>query len=129
LGRNISDAQTIANQRIGGGTAPLAQNGRIKAARVIDDFINRQKKRSVTQFINQFQFAIENASYLRRHSLRETLLNPLFAERDERFMRRRIAFLNFIGVFGLAQLLEREIAAVQKVLRLANSLRSVTKQA
>ena len=44
-------------------------------------------------------------------------------------MRCCIAFLNFIGVFGVTQLFERKVAAIQKMLRLANGLRNMTKQA
>ena len=44
-------------------------------------------------------------------------------------MRCCIAFLNFIGVFGVTQLFEREVTAIQKMLRLANGLQNITKQA
>ena len=92
LGDHLSDAQAIANQRIGSRSAALAQNGRSKATCVIDDLVNRQKERSVIKLANQFQFAIEDVSYLRRYSLGEACFNPLFAEGGEGFMRCCIAF-------------------------------------
>jgi hypothetical protein len=63
------NAQGIAHDGVGGGTAALAQN--ILAPRELHDVVNRQKERFVFQFMYQREFFFHQAADFFGHSLRK----------------------------------------------------------
>ena len=58
-GVDTGNFEAITHGRVGSRTAPLAQNGRINAARIVDDILDGEEVPRQLQFADQCQFAFK----------------------------------------------------------------------
>jgi hypothetical protein len=53
LRRDLGDLKALADQRIGGRAASLAQDRRLESAGELDDLVNRQEERRIVELADQ----------------------------------------------------------------------------
>ncbi|VWC40571.1 hypothetical protein BST28156_06965 [Burkholderia stagnalis] len=114
---HLGHAEAIADDRIRGRAAPLAQD--VPAAGIGDDVVHRQEERLVFQVMDQFEFVLDQPLHLRRHAVRIT---P--ARACPGFLRqiagRRVSVRHELERILVAQVAEREAARIEHRARLRN---------
>jgi hypothetical protein len=108
---DLGDAEAIADHRIGGGTAALAQDA--LGAREAHDIVHGEEVRRVFELGRDGELVIERTTDVEPHAVRIAALSALFGESDQRLLRRGIALARLIGII-IFELFEREAAALQE---------------
>ena len=118
---DFGDAQGVAHDRIGRRAAALAQDRFRPAARPLHDLVDREKEMLVLQFLDERELLVHDRTNFLRHALRPApfesrlgqvaqMLAGLHARRDQ------------LARIAIAQLVERELAALRDVQRFIEQL-------
>ena len=108
---HLGDAEAVADRRIGGGAAPLAED--VLAAGETDDVVDGEEEVLVAQFGNEFQLLLDEFPDLRRHPGRPALARPGFGELAQMRRRRQHRRHQFAGIL-VAQFVQAERAAIRQ---------------
>ena len=109
LGVDGGDAQDVADRRVGGRAAALAED--VLAAGEADDRVHRQEVGGVFQGLDQPQLVAKDRLDLVRHALRVAPFRPFPGQALQRGLRGHAGRRDLVGILVL-QLFQREAAAV-----------------
>ena len=125
-GIHLGDLEAIADHRIGGRAAPLAQDA--LGAREADDVVYGEEVGRVVQLARHLELAVERLTHLRADAVRIAPPRSLLGECHQGFLRVCEADAVLVGIFGLLQLLEREFAEVEEAQRPVDRLGRAAEQ-
>ncbi len=119
------DAETIANDRIGGRAAPLTQNAALSGEP--HDVVDGQKIAGVVEPLDQSELVFDQIADFVRDALGKPLIGALSGELGQALLRR-LPFRNrFLGIF-VTQLVEAEPAALDDFEAALDSIPITAKQ-
>jgi hypothetical protein len=110
FGVDGGDAQDVADRRVGGGAAALAED--VLAAGEADDRVHGQEVGGVFQGLNQPQLVTKDRLDLVRHPFRIAPFGPFPGQALQRCLRGHARCRDLVGILVL-QLFQREAAAVR----------------
>ena len=111
LGRiDIGDGEAIADGRVGGRAAPLAEDA--EPARIVHDVVHGEEIRRVVELLDQSELLFQRVADLLRDAVREAPCRALPGQVDKMRLRRLTLRHRLIGIF-VAKLVEREGAGLR----------------
>src|SRR5215211_3055572 len=125
LGIDLGDAEAIADHRIGGGAAALAQD--TLRAREPYDVVHGQEVRCIVELGRDGELVIERTTDVEPHAVRIAAPHALFGEGDQRLLRCGIALARLVGII-VFEFIEREAVAFQEAQGFVHRLRRRTEQ-
>ena len=120
------DAEAIADRRIGGGAAPLAEDA--LSAREAHDVVDGEEIGRVAELADKCQLVLELRPHLAGNARGITLGRPGPALAREVVLRRKTVGAGIDGVF-VTQLVEGEMRALDDLQRAQNRVRVVAEEA
>ncbi len=127
VGSDIGDAETITDHRIRRRPAALTQDRLRQGPGVLHDVMNGEEERRIAKLADDFQLLIENLSDVEFDAVRKTPLHAGFGKCDQPLLRGVVVSAGFVRIIVL-HLVEREMAALEKALRLRNGIGKIGKE-